>query len=947
MVVTSYMKTYVSWFVAALMTLLVRECFAQTNVAVISSSPAVTNLQGAGINLYQRTFWDASDDYLQNILANPGFEPSNSGRVVAVPSNVTSTTFCDSNNWFAMPSGFYNGATFEDVYVTGSGSNAVAASRGTGTITAYNPTGCASSTPQFTYSASFTISAGDYIRFHAIGSLGNAGTSAYAPVGWWNSDAAITLVTDKQPTSDGAQALDFALNGSAHTINQYQDAPDASYTGTPSNWIQVKGSWTVSCWAKAVNAVSPSLTLSFGRIGSTTYFKQTVVPTSSWTQYSSTFTGSDSSLTSNVAELQFQLTGSGSSGDIRVDDCFVGPTAATTSPWSNDMVNALKSLNPGFIRDQQGAQGDSYANFVADDTARGPASFQGGAFTWLYNVDQFFKLNAAVGSTPWVIIPVVLTDSEYQALGSYFAKEEAIYNFPQIIIEWGNEMWNGGSCGGVCYSYQGDQYSAVAKRDFNSLLVGAGSNSGTYLKWAAGAQYGAYPPNPGQITGVESAASTATYIAGAPYYFFCLDTQVSLANDMSLLLGDQNLQLSYMSQITNAVASGGHQFATYEGGPSTWWGSASNTERNGTIAGAGSAAADAELALNLWTSGTAVVNFWNLAQTTFTCNGSGCASSPIGNVCTGTPPSPMSADMWGVAHDLPTGRLRPRGLALQLLNNYFITSNTGSYYPTSSNTYAGVTVGAWHDSHNLWNVAIVNSNSSPQNVIVQFPSTTGLPTGTVQQINYTSSIADTNENSALVTTGNGGAVITGPNSNQVTIPVPAYGLVVAQAAASDPTATPTPTASPTPVPTASPTPIPTASPTPVPTASPTPVPTASPTPVPTASPTPVPTASPTPVPTASPTPVPTASPTPAAVSITNPAANSSVSRTVVFGCTDSASSSTVNIYVDDVYVGGGSSPLSYTWNTTTASNGRHYLVCNGYVGHHVNGSVAENVTVHN
>jgi len=140
--------------------------------------------------------------------------------------------------------------------------------------------------------------------------------------------------------------------------------------------------------------------------------------------------------------------------------------------------------------------------------------------------------------------------------------------------------------------------------------------------------------------------------------------------------------------------------------------------------------------------------------------------------------------MWGVVHDLPTGRLRPRGLALQLLNKYLAASKTGGFYPASSNTYTGITIGAWHDARNSWNVAIVNANSSAQSVMVQFPSTAGLPTGTVQRINYTSSITDTNEASALVTIGKGGVVVAGPSANQVTIPVPAYGLVVAQSIAS-------------------------------------------------------------------------------------------------------------------------------------------------------------------
>ncbi|HTT74668.1 MAG TPA: hypothetical protein VMF50_01650, partial [Candidatus Binataceae bacterium] len=141
-----------------------------------------------------------------------------------------------------------------------------------------------------------------------------------------------------------------------------------------------------------------------------------------------------------------------------------------------------------------------------------------------------------------------------------------------------------------------------------------------------------------------------------------------------------------------------------------------------------------------------------------------------------------------------------------------------------SNTYSGVAVGAWHDANNAWNAAIVNSNSSAENVVVQFPSTAGLPTGTVEQINYTSSITDTNENSDLVTLGSGGQVTAGPASGQVTIPVPAYGFVVAQGTPSSAAATPTASAAPTTEPTATPTATASAAPTTDPTATSTPIP---------------------------------------------------------------------------------------------------------------------------
>jgi hypothetical protein len=79
---TEHMKRNGSWLMVALMALMVSECFAQANSAIIAGSPAVTNSQGVGINLSSATYWGGSADYLQNILQNPRSEPSTASRVI-------------------------------------------------------------------------------------------------------------------------------------------------------------------------------------------------------------------------------------------------------------------------------------------------------------------------------------------------------------------------------------------------------------------------------------------------------------------------------------------------------------------------------------------------------------------------------------------------------------------------------------------------------------------------------------------------------------------------------------------------------------------------------------------------------------------------------------------------------------------------------------------------
>jgi hypothetical protein len=102
-------------------------------------------------------------------------------------------------------------------------------------------------------------------------------------------------------------------------------------------------------------------------------------------------------------------------------------------------------------------------------------------------------------------------------------------------------------------------------------------------------------------------------------------------------------------------------------------------------------------------------------------------------------------------------------------------------------------------------------------------------------------------------------------------------------------------------------------------------------------PTPAPTSTPTP---STPTP-PTATPTPGSVAITGPAAGSTVSGVVTFSCSNPGGSA--YLYIDDVFIG----YSSYSWNTTTFTNGSHYLLCNGYRNNSLVGSATEYVTVSN
>ena len=758
----------------------------------ISSKPSVTRVSRLGVNIGQWAYYEAAAGEFQNIVQNPGFEKSEAGRVVVAPSSgLTASEFCDQNNWWPYPSGFFNGVSFQDVYASGSGATAKAATRGTGTITGYNPTGCKSNTPQFTYHAAFEIRAGDYIFFHGTGNL-NPGLKSpgYPPAGWWNNDAQWQLVADTGPKGEGKQALDLPLNGSSHSIDQYSDTCGNCYTnpsGGTQNFLLVNGSWTVSVWAKGLDASSDaSVNVTFGRIGGATWVNQTFTPASVWTKYSWTFTGGETSLTSPVGPLHLTIVGNGARGDLRFNDVFVGQTSVRVPPWSDQFVSVLDTLHPGVIRAWQSDEGDSYDNMVADDASRGPTS--AGASTggnWVYSLDAFLKLASVVGAVPWINVPMELSDSELSSLGNYLAAEQSKYNFSSLMLEFADEQWNGGSCGGVCTSASGDIYIAVDGRAFGIIKAAAAGR--VPLQAVAGGQYGAYPPG-GNISTVAPTAKAQgmNYVGMAPYYWFC-DNHKSETTLLSDFLNDQNIQLPAIQSVFTAL--NGLSAAGYEAGPSTVWGTMTDTERNHIIAGAASATADAELALNWWTAGGSLLATWNLLQTNFTST----SKWDVRGLCTindSPPGGRMQAYMWGLVHDIYTPLIRPRGLAMQLLNRYFISSSTGNFHPAKVTGYQGVVVGAWEDvAHGHgWNVAAVNTMSYPQPILVRFPDLGGsrLPAAQVWQINYRRAITDENEEcpdakegcEPDVTIGRGRPIVAGPSAHEITIWIPAYGLVV-------------------------------------------------------------------------------------------------------------------------------------------------------------------------
>src|SRR5215469_5276395 len=754
--------------------------------STVGSSPTLPAVQRVGVTLGGWASYGSSN-FFQNILMNPGFEPGQSGRVVSATSP-TSSTFCDSGDW-AFPSGFYTAATFQDDRV--STSTLAVKVVGTGTITAYNPTGCAGS-PQFTYSANFTISSNDQILINQTGMISptvpngcNPGSQGPfcgpAPGYWWPNDTAYTTSTDADPNHDGVQSLQINFNGN----NGAKPAP-FNYGADPAvgklNFFPVTGPWQFSIYAKNIDATSPSCTVSFSRSGVSSYFSYTFAPTSSWAQYTMNFNGTDTGSTAlGPLQVNFGCSAGSAAGAVRLDDAYLGPATSPAVIWRPAVVNALGSgyLHVGYLRDWEGNQGTSYSNRVADQWAR-QMNTSGGpnGVAWHYSMPDLFSLASQVGARPWVVIPVNMLDADYANLGKKIATLQTTYNFPEVLIEFGNEDWNAGLCGGNCFRYNGgikpEIYFAIAKRAFGIIQAGAGSAANIHYV-GGGAPYGS-PPSAGTLAysaGQFIAAPGTTlpyYIAGAPYYDWCQNASDNQATKIGNLFNDPQGDTSQanIAAIVKALAavSTPMKLSFYEGGPSTLGGSDTTAGRLPIIAGAASGSADAALYLRSVNAGVPVMLPFQLSQINM-----GAQSGYLS--CTTNPPGGTTVPLWGIAYDLDQPILRPRGLALQLLNNYaFCGDGYGiSDLPSGIDGAAFLCSDGWH-------LALVNENSSSRNVTVSFPNTAApLPEGPVEQLDF-SAVTNTNEGSATgVTVGTGGPPKV--SGNTVTVPMTAYGSAVA------------------------------------------------------------------------------------------------------------------------------------------------------------------------
>jgi hypothetical protein len=268
---------------------------------------------------------------------------------------------------------------------------------------------------------------------------------------------------------------------------------------------------------------------------------------------------------------------------------------------------------------------------------------------------------------------------------------------------------------------------------------------------------------------MASILPAAQYVAVAPYWDYCQDLGGSIASDEANMWNDpqgdtdESIMLSAASNVQNY----GQELVFYGMGPNTLSGSDTTGGRQAIVAGAGSGGAEAQTILRALTAGIRVMSSSRFTQANLS------GVNDTDELCA-DPPSGTYVPIRGNLTFIDPTVFRPRGLALRMLNNHAIG---GDFYPVDG-APAGVTICAFLQSDG-WHVALTNSNAAAQSVTVTFPNHSAALPAHIDQISYS---AATSNNETIGSPGvsvASGKKITRDSPIEITIPVPAYGTVVA------------------------------------------------------------------------------------------------------------------------------------------------------------------------
>lgn len=710
----------------------------------VATTPALPITQRLGLNL---SAWSAhgAEQYMRNVIKNPGFE-GQIDRILVVVQRSDENSFSD-NGGLGQPDGFWKGAQYE----VRSGASAGL----TGTLRDSKLAGTRGLAEYYSENKLPPLAENDVVALTKI--------SHPNPVGqWWIAPASQELVhVDTQhpyPGSGGTSSL--ALSPSeeqAAEVGFYLDM----LTEQCGKLLVCKGPWRLSLRI-AAQGENAKLQASFKRLGDGTSFLEKEfkpiaassdsISSQDWQLVEVEFTPEDKG---SAAPLQLLLSASTPHTTIYIDDITLGPVqSATDSVWRQEVVDQIKALRPAYLRDWQGQLADTVSNRLAPPFARATHTLQSAGKVenlYSYSIPEFLALAHEVQANPWLILPPTAGDAELRQLGRYLADHADQTQFSDVIVEFGNENWNGN------YRSEGladpSTHGPVSERAFRILAEAAGPQ--VHLRKLINAQF----ENPWQVGQFAQSTFNADLIGIAPYFFNEMIHGTASQDNLKALFA---IREPLYQQIRQEVKKNNKSLASTSINLHTITGNASQAEREHIVP---SAAAGSALAKHVL---VAMVN--QVAPQCLYC---------FSQISTPTSETPGEVHLWGITRDLgPTQRLRPTGLAMKMLNeviagslhNAFAQPNEVGKIPTESQD---LTVATFRTA-DQWSAALVNGNAVALEIQLQFPEDGRALPSHAQALDAPSPFAN-NEKEELVKIADHSLETSG---RILHVTVPAYGLVI-------------------------------------------------------------------------------------------------------------------------------------------------------------------------
>ena len=733
-------------FLAVLSAMLVPRAKAQTsptNIQVNSTvlQPSVSRL---GINLSDQTFYDSGQMLKNLIFQNPGFE-GEKYRSIMICAATTANTCTDDNQFSPQTTGFWNGATYTVI------SGKSAGKTGTIVSSTQNPSSCSGCGQIIKFDQNINAAVGDYfVMTQNIPGNGDKG--------WWDATyggGTITTETnDISPESPGKQAiaLTAAVSGQSASMTQYFDNEDGL------SFIQLNGAFAVTFRAKGMGGKN-QLQVTVQRLGGATYLNTTVNLTNTWQDYTIPFSASENGTANGTVQVSLgAYSSSAELDDVSVAQTNSDPT--NTSVFRDDVVNALKQLNPGTMRMMAGsALGSDIPNSLAVPFARYREGWSTGATEQddiPYGIHEFLELCQTVGADPWITIPTATTPAEMQDFIEYLTGNGSdpwsalrisrgqvapwTSVFGKIHVELGNETWNGSFRG---ESMSSNGYPQWANQVFGAARQTSGFVASKFDLVIDGCEVAGYD------IGILQASTQHDSIDFAPYLLYSSNNEA-----MSTMFGALFAEPEMWTN-TNGMAQQVMQAALtaptktrlniYETNLSPITGNSTEAQLNSLTPSIGGGLGHTLSMLEMMRMGVAYQNAFSLPEYAFT-RGDG-----------------LAVKLWGVVVDMgTTNRRRPQFITEAMANtaiggNMLQTVQTGAN-PTWNQPLSSDSV-QLSNAHYLQSFAY--QNGSQQSIIVfNLNQATALPVsfsganapnGSVEMSQITSTnITDNNETASVV-----------------------------------------------------------------------------------------------------------------------------------------------------------------------------------------------------